>query len=263
MVVTTDISDRTAIVTGAGRGIGREISLRLAEAGADIVAAARTQSEIEDLARTVEEEFDVEGLAVSTDLRDTDDIEGLIEETVETFGTPDILVNNAGANLANRVLDQSMEELDTMVDVNFKAPFLLSQRFGQVVRDSDSAGGSIINISSVSGYLGKDFTSIYGGTKAGLYGLTRGLAAGLSKHDIRVNSITPGTTKVERVEERIEKWGDEMYDLEKIPLGRLGEKSDMADAALFLASDRSSYITGTDILVDGGVCFTAGLYPHD
>ena len=263
MTVTIDLSGRTAIITGAGRGIGREITEAFAEAGADVVAAARTEAEIEDAVRTVEEEHGVEGLAVQTDLSVPADIDALIDETVETFGVPQILVNNAGANLANRALNQTMEELDTMVDVNFKAPFLLSQRFGREIRDADAAGGSIINISSVSGYLGKDFTSIYGGTKAGLFGLTRGLAAGLSKHDIRVNSITPATTKVERVEERIEEWGDEMYNIDKIPLGRLGEPEDVADAALYLASDQSSFVTGSDIKVDGGVCFTAGLYPHD
>jgi NAD(P)-dependent dehydrogenase (short-subunit alcohol dehydrogenase family) len=235
----------------------------LAEAGADIVAASRTEDEIRDTARSVEQEHGVQGLAVPTDLRDYEDIEALISEAEAEFGTPQILINNAGVNEANRVLDQTLEELDAMVDVNFKATFLLSQQFGEAIKDADVDGGSIINISSVSGYLGKDFTSVYGGTKAGIHGLTRGLAAGLAKHDIRVNSITPGTTKVERVEKRIEEWGDEMYNIDKIPLGRLGEPEDVADAAVFLASDNSSYITGTDILVDGGVCFTAGLYPHD
>lgn len=263
MVVTTDLSGNVAIVTGAGRGIGREIATRLAEAGADIVAAARSEGEIADTARTVEQEHDVRAIAVTTDLQHPSEIEALIEETQRELGTPQILVNNAGANQANRVLDQTIEELDTMVDVNFKAPFLLSQQFGRAIRDADADSGSIINVSSVSGYLGKDFTSVYGGTKAGIHGLTRGLAAGLSKHGIRVNSITPGTTKVERVERRIEEWGDDMYDLDKIPLERLGEPSDVADAALFLASDQSEYVTGTDLLVDGGVCFTAGLYPHD
>lgn len=263
MAVETDLSGRIAVVTGAGRGIGQEIAEEYANAGADVVAVARTEDEIQETARTVEESYDVQGLAIPADLREPQDIKTVISKTEAELGTPEILVNNAGLNHANRVLDQTIEELDAMVDVNFKAVFLLSQQFGKSIKNGDVDGGSIVNISSVSGYLGKDFTSAYGGTKAGVHGLTRGLAAGLAKHDIRVNSITPGTTKVERVEERLEKWGDEMYDRDKIPLGRLGEPEDIAEAAVFLASTKSSYITGTDILVDGGVCFTAGLYPHD
>lgn len=263
MPVETDLSGRTAVITGGGRGIGKRIAHRFAEAGADVVVAARTAEEIDAVADAVEDEHGAEALAVPTDLRELDDIDGLIDAAVDRFGAPHVLVNNAGANLANRALEQTVEELETMVDVNFKAPFLLSQRFGWAFRDADNEAGSIVNISSVSGHLGKDFTSIYGGTKAGLYGLTRGLAAGLSAYNIRVNSITPGTTRVERVEKRIEEWGEDMYDLDKIPLERLGQPEDTADAALFLASDHSSYITGVDIPVDGGVCFTAGLYPHN
>lgn len=260
MAIETELTDRTAVVTGAGRGIGREIAYRLAEAGADIVAAARTESEIAAVADTVEDRYGVEGVAVRTDLRDVEDIDGLIDRAVEAFGAPDILVNNAGVNLHNRALDQTVEELATMVDVNFKAPFLLSQRFGWAVRDSDSEAGSIVNVSSVSGRLGKDFTSVYGGTKAGLYGLTRGLAAGLSRYGIRVNSISPGTTLIERTRDRLD---DRDLDIDRVPLGRLGEAADVADVAVFLASDRAGYVTGVDVPIDGGVCFTAGLYPHD
>jgi NAD(P)-dependent dehydrogenase (short-subunit alcohol dehydrogenase family) len=258
-----DLHNRTAIITGAGRGIGREIARAYAEAGANVVVAARTESEIEATAEAVTDQYDVRSLAVPTDLRNVADIEALVAETVEEFGAPEILVNNAGANLSNRSLDQTLEELDTMINVNFRAPFLLSQRFGETFRESTNDAGSIINVASVSGHLGKDFTTVYGGTKAGLYGLTRGLAAGLSKYDIRVNSISPGTTRVERIEKRIEEWGEDMYDLDQIPLGRLADPEEVADAALYLASDLSSYVTGTDLVVDGGICFTAGLYEYN
>lgn len=260
MAIETELTDRTAVVTGAGRGIGREIAYRLAEAGADIVAAARTEAEIAAVADTVEDRYGVDGLAVRTDLRDVEAIDGLIDRAVEGFGAPEILVNNAGVNLHNRALDQTVEELATMVDVNFKAPFLLAQRFGWVFRDSDKEAGSIVNVSSVSGRLGKDFTSVYGGTKAGLYGLTRGLAAGLSRYGIRVNSISPGTTLIERTRDRLD---DRDLDIDRVPLSRLGEAADVADVAVFLASDRAGYVTGVDVPVDGGICFTAGLYPHD
>lgn len=262
MAASVGLDGRVAVITGAGRGIGREIAEVFAEAGADIVAAARTTNQIDSVVDAVEDEYGVDGLAVTTDLRNDDHLSRLMDRTVSTFGVPDVLVNNAGLNHANRALDQTKDELDAMIDVNFRAPFLLSQRFGREHRDANETGGSIIFISSVSGHLGKDFTAVYGGTKAGQYGLTRGLAAGLSAYDIRVNTITPGTTKVERVEKRIEEWSEDMYDLEKVPLGRLGEPKDVADAALYLASDRAEYVTGTDLVVDGGVRFTAGLYSH-
>lgn len=263
MAVTTDLSGRTTVITGAGRGIGKSIAHRFADAGSDVVLAARSEDEIESVARDVEREYGVSSLAVPTDVRAVEDLDALMEETVAAFGPPGILVNNAGVNYANRAVDQTVEEVDAMIDVNFRAPFLLSQRFAWAFDSGAGASGSIVNVSSVAGHVGKDFTSLYGGTKAGLYGLTRGLAAGLAAFGIRVNSVSPATTRVERVEERIEEWGEDMYETDKIPLERLCLPEDVADAVLFLASDRADFVTGIDVPVDGGVGFTAGMYPHN
>lgn len=253
-----DVAGRTAIVTGAGRGIGAEIATAFADAGANVVAAARTTEEIE---RTVERvrERDVEGLAVPTDLRDPDDIDRLVERTRDEFGLPEILVNNAAANLADDPLTQSVEEVDTMLEVNLRGLYLLSQRFARDLVEADAGWGRIVNVSSIVGGLGVPAMTVYGGTKAGVYGITRGLTAALAPHGITVNSVSPGMTRVERIERLMEEKG-EIYDLDRIPARRLGTPDDVAAACVFLASEEAGYITGVNLPVDGGVTITAGLY---
>lgn len=261
MAVSIDLSGRTAIVTGAGRGIGREVAKRYAEAGANVVAAARTESEIKATASSAES-YGVNAIAVPTDLEVVSDIDNLIEQTVEEFGVPDILVNNAAANLSGLPLDYSVEEVDTMIDVNLRGLFLLAQRFAQEARNSDLGSGRIINVSSIGARLGIPVMTMYGATKGGVNALTKGLAADLAPDSITVNSVSPGLTRSERVESILEEKGrnNDVYDLDRIPLGRLADPKEIANVCLFVASDLSDYMTGEDILVDGGVCFTAGLY---
>lgn len=254
-----DLSDSTAIVTGASQGIGQRIAVEFAKCGADVVGAARTKSTLEE---TIDEvtAHGVEGLAVPTDLREVGEIDGLVDETVERFGTPNILINNAGVNITGSTLDRPTEEVDTMFDTNLRGAFLLSQRFGQAVRESGVDSGSIVNISSVHGRLGTTTRTIYASTKAGLYGLTRGLAAELAPFDVTVNSVSPGLTEVGRVKKLVEEKGDDRYDLDAIPLHRLAKPEEIAYACLFLSSPYAAYVTGIDLLVDGGVHMTAGLY---
>lgn len=259
MTVDIDLSGRTVIVTGAGRGIGETIATTFAEAGADVVAAARTEDEIDDTVETVEE-HGVRGLAVPTDLRSVDDIDELIETAIDSFGVPDILVNNAGVNLTGPPLEHTTEEVDTMLDVNLRGLFLLSQRFGQVIRESDRESGRIINISSLTSKLGVPNMTLYAGTNAGINAITRGLAAELASDGVTVNAVVPGLIGIQRIEELVEQEGDEIYDLDRIPLGRLGDAQHVADAVLFFASDLAEYVTGENLNVDGGVAFTAGLY---
>lgn len=253
-----NLSGKTAIVTGAGRGIGEEVAYTLADAGANVVAAARTGTEIEDTIERVES-LGVEGLAVPTDLASPADIDALVDVTIGAFGPPEILINNAAANIANDPLEQPSDEVNTMMDVNFRGLFLLSQRIANELLDSDADTGRIINVASVVAHLGVPAMTVYSGTKAGICGLTRGLAAELSKHGITVNSISPGMTRVERIERLMDEKG-EIYDLDRIPAARLGMPEEIASACVFLASDHASYITGIDLPVDGGVKITAGLY---
>lgn len=253
-----DHTDETVIVTGAGRGIGREISYRFADAGADVVAAARTRSEIETTVEGVRERGG-EGVAIPTDLRDPADIDSLVAAAVDRFGTPDVLVNNAAVHVAGDPLSRSTADIDAMFDVNLRAVFLLSQRFANAVIEGDTRGGSIVNVSSIVGHLSVPAMTAYCGTKAGVYGITRGLAGELGPHGITVNSVSPGLTRVERIERLLEE-KSELYDIESIPLGRLGRPSDVANACLFLTSNLASYVTAVDLPVDGGAVRTATLY---
>lgn len=255
-----ELTGKIAIVTGAGRGIGRAIAREFAAAGADIVAAARTVSEIEAVAEAIESEYDVRATAIQTDLSKESNIDALVTATTEEFGTPDILVNNAGANIVKPPLDLTLEEIDTMLDVNLRGLFLLSREFGRTIRESDKESGRIINISSLTAHLGVPAMALYSGTKNGVIGMTRGLAAAFAGDGITVNSVSPGLTRIERTEAVIEEKAGEVFELDRIPMGRIGEPEDTAAACLYLASDAAGYVTGIDLPVDGGVTFTAGLY---
>lgn len=260
MSIQLDLSDDTAIVTGGGRGIGEEIVYAFAEAGADVVVAARSEDEISRVAERARNEFDVGAVAVPTDLTDRDEIAALVDATVEEFATPSVLVNNAGANIAGPPLELTADEVDTMFDVNVRGLFLLSQEFGRAVRESSLESGRIINISSVVADLGVPAMTVYAGTKSAVRGLTKGMAAELAPDGVTVNSISPGLVRIERTEQVIEEHGDELFDFDRIPLGRVGRPRDVANTCLFFASDLADYVTGEDLLVDGGVEFTAGLY---
>ncbi|PCR88857.1 SDR family NAD(P)-dependent oxidoreductase [Natrinema ejinorense] len=258
-----DLSGQTALITGAGRGIGEEIALTFAEAGANVVAAARTESEIEETVADVEA-HGVEGLAVPTDLRSVEAIETLVETTVREFGGSEILVNNAALNLTNPPEAQSLEEVDAMMDVNLRAVFLLTQRWREQFVASSADRGRVINVSSNSAYFGIPAMTFYGGTNAGVLALTRGFAATMAEEGVTVNSIVPGLTRVDRIEELLEKQErgeiDRIHQLENHPLNRPAEPEEIAYACLFLAYDLADYITGTSILVDGGLELTRSPY---
>lgn len=256
-----NLDGRTAIVTGAGRGIGRQIAIELAENGANVVAAARTESEIEATVAAVEERGP-SGLAVPTDLREVDAIDRLVDEAVAAFGPPEVLINDAAAHVAADPLERRLEDVDTMLSVNLRGLHVLSQRVASELAAAGVGWGRIVNVSSVAGDVGVRGMSVYSGTKAGVKGLTRGMAVEFADYGITVNCVSPGLTRVERIERLLAEKG-ELYDVEGIPLGRLGEPEDVAATCLFLVSERAGYVTGVDLPVDGGAKVTSAMYPYD
>lgn len=260
-----DLAGQTAIITGAGLGIGEEIAHTFAESGANIVAAARTESEIAATVEDVENEYGVEGLAVPTDLRDADETEALVKHTVAEFGQSEILINNAALNLTNSPAEQTMEEVDAMMDVNFKAVFALTQRWREQFVQSAAENGRVINISSNSALFGIPAMTAYGGTKSGVLALTHGFAATMAQEGVTVNAVVPGLTKVGRIEELLEKQEggeiEQIHRLEEHPLKRAAEPEEIAFAALYFAHELAGYTTGTSLLADGGLEVTRPLYP--
>ncbi|SFR64394.1 SDR family NAD(P)-dependent oxidoreductase [Halogeometricum limi] len=258
-MIPLDLSGETALVTGGGRGIGAVVADTFAEAGADVAVAARTESE---LAKTVEriESHGRRGVALPTDLRDADAIEELVADATDRLGTPSILVNNAAANLAGPLSEMSVDEVDTMLETNLRATFLLSQAWADAYRESSRTSGRIINVSSLTGRLGVPRMTLYSGTNAGIESVSRGFAAELARDGVTVNWVVPGLVGIDRIRNLVDEQGDDIYDLDRIPLGDLGEAVDIAHACLFFASEMASYVTGAELVVDGGVSFTAGLY---
>lgn len=255
MTVPLDLSGTTAIVTGGGRGIGEEIATTFGDAGANVVVAARTTSEVEATADAIRDRG-AEALAVTADITDVADVDAMIDEATDRFGPAEVLVNNAGVNLKAPFLEQSVEDMETVIDLNLRALLVVSQRFGRAFRASDSERGRIINISSIHGKQGIQQRTVYSGTKAGVFGVTRGLAASLAHEGITVNSVSPARTKVGRVD------ADADDDYDEIPAGRIGRPEDVAYACLYLASPLADYVSGEDIAVDGGISITRGSYEN-
>jgi len=244
-------SDRIAIVTGSGTGIGAAIARRIAREGAAVVLADR---DLESAAAICREIAAAGGRASAcrVDIREPDQVEAMLTHTRQTFGRAHILINNAGLGAQKHVLDTPLEMLRTMLDVNVVGTFLCAQA---AARDMiELGGGAIVNFSSHSGFLGSSGRAAYAASKGGIIAMTRVMAVDLAPDNIRVNAVAPGPIDVPRSrqqhnDERRTAWH------QAVPLGRYGEPDEVAAVALFLASDDASYMTGQTVAVDGG--FTA------
>jgi NAD(P)-dependent dehydrogenase (short-subunit alcohol dehydrogenase family) len=247
------LEGRTAIVTGAKRGIGRSVALALADAGADVAICGR---DLEDGALLAVAE-EIRGLgrrsvAVQADTSKKADVERMVESVMSEFGKIDVLVNNAGIILwETNIVDLQEEDWDRIMDTNLKGNFLCAQA---VAREMIAAkSGAIINITSMGATRAKRGAGPYNCSKAGARILTKVLALELAPHNVRVNAIAPGWVRTDmnkayRANEEIE-----ATMARRVPLGRLSEPEDVGDVAVFLASDRANYITGQEITVDGGL----------
>ncbi|HEY6359804.1 MAG TPA: 3-oxoacyl-ACP reductase FabG [Vicinamibacterales bacterium] len=242
-----DLTGKTAIVTGASRGIGRGIAVLLAARGALVVAGARG----ENAAATAADIQQAGGRAehASVDVTDVQSIDALVGGTLERHGRIDILVNNAGIARDNLMLRMKRDEWDQVLATNLTAAFVVAQA---VLRPMiKQRGGRIISISSVVGQMGNAGQANYAASKAGLIGMTKALAKEVASRSITVNAITPGLIDTDMTKAISEKAQGDWSSV--IPLGRLGTPADIAAAVCFLASDEASYITGQVLAVNGGM----------
>ncbi|WP_030621092.1 SDR family NAD(P)-dependent oxidoreductase [Streptomyces sclerotialus] len=246
------LTGRRAVITGGANGIGRAIATAFAREGCDVFFTARAD---EDAARSVRAELREHGVRADymlLDGADPDSATRLLDTTAETLGLADILVNNAGTATRTGFLDLTFEEYERVMAVNLRFPFFTTQAFAARLRAADTPG-SVINISSISATKAISAMAHYQSSKAGLSMLTRSASYELAPFGIRVNTISPGLTATNA---NAVQWRDDP-DLwrergKDIPLGRTGNPEDLAGAAIFLASDESAWMTGGDIVVDGG-----------
>ena len=250
----TDLSldGRVALVTGGSKGIGRQIALTFAEAGADVALAARGQDDLERTAKEVEA-AGRRALAVPTDVSDPAAVQALVDRTVGAFGGFDILVNNAGAAPFLSALETIRPEgFEKYFRINFLSAFHVTRSAAPVLLARPSGTACVLNVASVAAYIANPGLSYYGTAKAALVNLTRTLALEWASAGIRVNAVAPGwiETDMNVVGRQNEAWDRQV--LGSIPLGRWGQPRDVANAALFLCSPLASWITGTVLVVDGG-----------
>jgi len=244
-----DLTDKAAIVTGAGRGIGAACALAFADAGADVVLAARTKEQLDEVASQIAERGR-RGVVVPCDVSETSNLEELVERAAGELGRVDIVVNNAGGSMPQPFLDTSERSFEKAFHFNVTTAFTLSKL--AVPRMLAGNGGSIVNISSAMGRLTDRGFVAYGTAKGALAHMTRLLAADLAPR-IRVNAIAVGSVATSALEIVLE--NDELRNemVAKTPLRRLGEPDDIAIAALYLASPAGSFVTGKVFEVDGGI----------
>ena len=242
------LKNKVAVVTGASRGIGKSITETLAKAGAHVVCASRTKNDLDSLVNSL----NGQGLSTSyfsCDVSHLEDFKSLIDDTVSNHDSIDILINNAGITKDTLIMRMTENDWDMVIDINLKGVFngikcvtrqMMKQKYGRIV-----------NISSIVGLIGNPGQANYAASKAGIIGLSKATAKELASRNITVNTIAPGYISTEMSDAIEEKTKENL--LNQIPLGRIGSPEDIANMALYLASDQAGYITGQTIAIDGGM----------
>ena len=244
-----DLSGRVAIMTGAGRGLGRTMALALAAAGADLALASRTNPELE----TLVEEMNALGrraIAVPTDVTSPEACEELVAAAIERLGRVDIMVNNAGTNVRKSMLEITPEEYDFVIETNLKGYFNGSRAAGRHFVDQGS--GKVINISSILGSVALPNQAAYASSKGAIDQLTKVLALEWASAGVQVNGLAPTYFETDLTRPLYEDPERRAFIEERTPMGRWGQPHELAGAVIFLASDASDFVTGQTILVDGG-----------
>lgn len=242
------LANKTAIVTGGSKGIGRAIALRFSELGARVVVCGRTLEPLQEVAEHIEKQ-NGQALAVQCDVSSEDDVKRLIKTAVERFESIDILVNNAGITRDGLLMRMSEQDWDDVLNINLKGIYRCTK---SVLRPMiRQRAGRIINISSVVGLMGNPGQANYASAKAAVLGFTKSMARELAPRGITVNAVAPGYITTEMTDALNDEQKERL--LAGIPLGRMGQPEDIAAAVAFLASDQASYITGQTLVVDGGL----------
>ena len=240
---------KTAVVTGSSRGIGKAIALALAKEGYNVVINYNGSKEKAEQVKKECEDFGVSAITVKANVADFAESENLIKEAISTFGSIDVLVNNSGITKDTLLLRMKEEDFDSVIDVNLKGTFNTIKHAARQMMKQRS--GSIINMSSVVGISGNAGQANYAASKAGVIGLTKSVARELASRGIRANAVAPGFIETDMTDELNDKAKEEI--LKTIPLNDTGKREDVANLVVFLASEKSRYITGQVIHVDGGM----------
>ena len=245
-----NLKNKTAIVTGAGKGLGRACAIALAEAGANLVIISRTQKDLNEVSKKIKK-LRVKCKSYVCDITNYNEIKEIINKQLKI----DILINNAGNNIPEHFTKVKTKNMEYLVKINTVATFNLAQLCALKMiksKNRKKIGGAIVNMSSQMGHVGGPIRSVYNMTKFGIEGLTKGMAIDLAKYNIRVNSIAPTFVVTPMTKKFFKNKHFRKEVLGNIPLGRYAELSEISSAAVFLASDAASMVTGTSLLVDGG-----------
>ncbi|HOG18458.1 MAG: 2-dehydro-3-deoxy-D-gluconate 5-dehydrogenase [Syntrophaceae bacterium PtaU1.Bin231] len=244
------LTGKVAIVTGASRGLGQGMAVGLAEAGADIVLVARTKAALEKTAAAIQK-VGRKAVVIPADLSSgAAEAERVVQETVKGLGHVDILLNVAGTQVRKPFFEMTEQDYEYLMSVNLKALFFISQAASKEM--AKQSKGKIINITSLTSFIGISNISLYTASKGAVASLTRQFAVELAKHNIQCNAIGPGYFRTELTEALFQDPEKAKWVLSKIPMGRTGVPEDLVGAAVFLASAASDYITGQIVNVDGG-----------
>ena len=245
-----NLKNKYALITGAGKGLGKACAIALAEAGANVIIISRTNKDLSTVSKKIKK-LRVKCRSYTCDVTNYDEIKNVIEQIPRI----DILVNNAGTNFPEHFTEVKRSNMEYMVKINNIAAFNLAQLCTLKmlkIKNRKKIGGSIINMSSQMGHVGGPIRSVYNMNKHGLEGLTKGMALDLAKYNIRVNTVCPTFVVTPMTSKFLKNKKFKRDTLKNIPLGRFAEMSEIASSVVFLASDAASMITGTSLLVDGG-----------
>ena len=245
-----NLKNKTAIVTGAGKGLGRACAIALAEAGANLVIISRTKKDLDEVSNKVKK-LKIRCKSYVCDITNYNEIKEIINKQAKI----DVLVNNAGNNIPEHFTKVKTKNMEYLVKINTVATFNIAQLCALKMIKSKNRkkdGGAIVNMSSQMGHVGGPIRSVYNMTKWGLEGLTKGMSLDLAKYNIRVNTVCPTFVVTPMTKKFLKDKKFKRETLNNIPLGRFAELSEVSSAVVFLASDAASMITGTSLLIDGG-----------